>query len=132
MTVAMILGLALAAGAPEPVVWTKMVDPDPDYVAPKAAKPRPTAAKVKAKRSGDPDNLESAVVNLMEEARQTDDAIMRDYERQVRALEERAERARADPIRPRNPAAALILAAGRAGPSSLPPPCSGETHGAAT
>ena len=96
MTVSILLGLALAAAAPEPVVWTKMADPDPTFVAPKAVKPKRPPARAGATRGLDPDNLESAVVNLMQAAQDHDAAVMRDYERQVRDLEERAERARRD------------------------------------
>ena len=71
-----------------------MADPDPDYVAPKAAKPKRAAAKAGARRGSEPDNLEGAVVNLMEEARRTDEAIARDYERQLRDAEATIERAR--------------------------------------
>ena len=93
MTVSILLGLALAAGAPEPVVWTKMADPDPTYVAPKATKPKRSPVKAGARRDAEPDNFESAVVNLMKAASDADEAVLRDYERQVRDLEAQAERA---------------------------------------
>ena len=94
MTVTILLGLALAAAAPEPVVWTKMADPDPTYVAPRtSATPKRQPAKAGARSASEPDNLEGAVVNLMKVARDADEAVLRDYERQVRDLEAQAERA---------------------------------------
>jgi hypothetical protein len=94
MTISILLNLALAAGAPEPVVWTKMADPDPTYVAPKAsARPKRQPVKAGTRRPSKPDNFESAVVNLMQAADEADQAVMRDYERQVRELEAKAERA---------------------------------------
>ena len=104
MTVSLLIALAMAA--PEPVVWTKMADPDPTYVAPKvSASPKRKPAKAGARRGTDPDNLDSAVVNLMQAAGEADEAIMRDYERQVRELEERADRARraAEPVEESSP-----------------------------
>ena len=94
MTVSLLLGMALAAGAREPVVWTKMADPDPTYVAPKATKPKRAPAKAGAVRASEPDNLEGAVENLMEVARDHDEAAIRDYERQIREAEATIERAR--------------------------------------
>lgn len=94
MTVSILLGLALAAGAPEPVVWTKMADPDPTYVAPKATKPKP--AKAGARRGKEPDNLDGAVINLMAATAEAERKVEQEYEREVRRLEalvERAERA---------------------------------------
>jgi hypothetical protein len=92
MAITLLLSLLLAP--PETVVWSKMADPDPTYVAPKkSARPKRQPAKAGARRSAEPDNLESAVVNLMQAASEADEAIMRDYERQVRELEAKAERA---------------------------------------
>ena len=91
MTVSLFLGLALAAGAPEQVVWTKMADPDPHYVAPQRPAPRTRPA---AKKSSDPQDLESAVENLMRVANAHDEAVVRDYERQLREAEATIERAR--------------------------------------
>lgn len=91
MTVSLILGLALAAAPPEPVVWTKMADPDPHYVAPKQPAPRGRPA---AKRNNEPKDLESAVENLMRVANAHDEAVIRDYERQLRDAEATIERAR--------------------------------------
>ena len=92
MTVSILLGLALAAGAPEPVVWTKMVDPDPHYVAPKAAAPRSRpVAKAGPRRGAEPDNLEGAVVNLMKAASDAQDKAFRDYEQKLQRLENIAE-----------------------------------------
>lgn len=92
MTLSILLGLALAAGAPEPVVWTKMADPDPTYVAPKAANPKRTPAKAGARRGADPDNLDGAIVNLMQAEIEVAAKIERDYEREVRRLEDLVER----------------------------------------
>ena len=93
MTASILLGLALAAGAPEPVVWTKMADPDPHYVAPRqsAARARP-AAKAGPRRGAEPDNLEGAVVNLMKAASDAQDKAFRDYEQKLQRLEDMAER----------------------------------------
>lgn len=97
MTVSLVLGLALAAGAPEPVVWTKMADPDPTYVAPKAsASPSRKPAKPGAKRGSEPDNMDGAVVNLLQAAVEAERKLEQEYEREVRRIEslvERAERA---------------------------------------
>ena len=91
MTVSILLSLALAAGSPEPVVWTKMADPDPHYVAPKAERRKRMPAKAGARRESEPDNFESAVVNLMKAASDADEAVLRDYQRQVRELEAQAQ-----------------------------------------
>ena len=95
MTISILLGVALGAGAPEPVVWTKMADPDPHYVAPKAsASERRAASTSKGRRGVEPDNLDDAVVNLMQVAAEADRAAQRDYERQFREAEATIERAR--------------------------------------
>ncbi len=93
MTMSLFLGLVMAAAAPEPVVWTKMADPDPHYVAPKQTAPRKrSTAKAGARRGAQPDNLEGAFVNLMQAGQEAQDAAFRDYERKLQRLEEMADR----------------------------------------
>ena len=73
MTVSMILGLALAAGAPEPVVWTKMVRPRSRLRRAQGRRDRAQLAKAGARRGDDPAICESAVVNLMRTKRDRPD-----------------------------------------------------------
>ena len=90
MTVSILLSLALAAGAPEPVVWTKMADPDPTYVAPKAKPARPRTG---AAASGNPKDLDGAMINLLSAAVEAERKMEQDYEREVRRIEQLVERA---------------------------------------
>lgn len=90
MTVPILLGLALTAGAPEPVVWTKMADPDPHFVAPRAEKMRRSSPNAAAGRSLEPETLDTAVANLREAVRHADE-VQRGYEREARRLEEMVE-----------------------------------------
>ncbi len=92
MTISLLLALAL--GAAEPVVWTKMADPDPHYVPPKVTAPQRPRAKANVQREREPDNLESALGNLEQAGREYDEAAIREFEREVREAQATIDRAR--------------------------------------
>ena len=82
-----LLALAIRSSAPEPVVWTKLADPDPNYIAPKPSR------SVKARRRrvqapAAPSTMASALINLAQAAREADERARREYENRVRAAEE--------------------------------------------
>lgn len=86
--------LALALATPEPLVWTKMANPDPHFVAPKPAPPGKRQPSRAVRIANEPQDMESAVENLRDAAQGRAEAAYRDFERQVREAEATIERAR--------------------------------------
>lgn len=80
-----IAAMALGSTGAEPVVWTRMADPDPNYVAPKpSAKSRSAKA---ARPTSEPTDMVGALVNLMRAGQEAQAAAISDYERKMRAAQ---------------------------------------------
>ena len=93
MMMALFLGLAIAGS--EPLVWTKMADPDPTFVEPKRSKSKRNRQKSARGRTSEPTTLQGALINLAMVARERNEAAVLDYRNQMETLRAATERAQA-------------------------------------
>ena len=87
-----IAAMALGSTGAEPVVWTKMADPDPTYVEPKPSRKRKSPRA--AHRNSEPTDMAGAIVNLARAGQEAQAAALANYEQKLRELRDAAERSR--------------------------------------
>jgi len=87
-----IAAMALGSTGAEPVVWTKMADPDPTFVEPKPSRKRKPSHS--ARRNSDPTDMAGAIVNLARASQEAQSAALAEYDQKMRELRDAAERSR--------------------------------------
>ena len=94
MTISILLSLAMASSSPEPLILTRMADPDPTFVEPKAPVRKHGRGKRGQVTRAGPSSLDAALVNLLQASQERTEAVTQDYERQIREARDSIERAR--------------------------------------